>query len=310
MADPPKAPAYRPRAFDPEYELVVIKGGRRRVGRDLYHWLIRKPWWAAVGIIVLNFLIANLLFAVGYALVGGVHGMSDGSVVEGFFFSVQTIGTLGYGAMYPETTPAHVLVTVEVIVGIVLTAVATGLVFTKFSTPRPRVFFSKNVVVTPYDGVPTLMLRIGNERSDHVIDARIRLVLTRTEKNKEGHTFYRVRDLRLVRENAPTFRRGTTVMHVIDATSPLHGETPESLVASEAELTISIIGLDGTTSQTVYAGTSYFADEILYGRRLADTVSELPDGKILLDLTRFDDTVPSERAEGFPYPPEDAADQR
>lgn len=249
-----------------------------------------------------NFLFANLLFAVLYAFVGGVHGMRPGSVLDGFFFSVQTIGTLGYGAMYPESIAAHTLVTVEVMVGILLTALATGLVFTKFSTPTPRIFFSKRAVVTPYDGVPTLMLRVGSERSDHVLDARMRIVLVRTEQTKEGVTFYRNRDLRLAREHAPTFRRGTTMMHPIDAASPLFGATPESLAASDAELVVSIIGLDGTTSQTVSAGTSYFADEIVFGHRLADTVTELPDGRIELDLSKFHDTVETEATETFPYP--------
>jgi inward rectifier potassium channel len=292
----------RPKAFDPESDLVVIKGGRSRPGRDLYHWLIRKPWWATVLIVSLNFLGANLLFALGYALVGGVHGMRDGSIVDAFFFSVQTMGTLGYGAMYPETLASHSLVVVEVIVGILSTALATGLVFTKFSTPTPRVFFSKNAIVTPYDGVPTLMCRVGNERGDHVIDARLRMTIIRTEKNQEGQTFYRTRDLRLAREHAPTFRRGTTMMHPIDASSPLFGQTPASLEESDAELVVSIIGLDGTTSQTVYAGTSYLADEILFGRRLSDTVRELPDGRVELDLAKFDDTEPSEPTATFPYP--------
>ncbi len=302
MKEPSEPALKRPRVFDDESDLVIIKGGRSRPARDLYHWLIRKPWWAAVGIIVTNFVAANLVFAIGYAVVGGVHGMREGSVVDGFFFSVQTIGTLGYGAMYPETIAAHTLVTVEVMLGILLTALATGLVFTKFSTPRPRVFFSRNAVVSPYDGVPTLMLRVGNERSDHVIDARLRMVLIRTEKTKEGVTYYRNRDLRLAREHAPTFRRGTTMMHPIDGASPLHGETPESLVASDAEIVVSIIGLDGTTSQTVYAGASYFADEVLFGRRLADTVRELPDGRIELDLTQFHETVETDPTDGFPYP--------
>lgn len=292
----------RPRAFDPESSLLVIKGQRPREWRDLYHWLIRKPWWAAIGIIVLNFLVANLMFAVLYALVGGVHGMREGSVEDGFFFSVQTIGTIGYGAMYPESRAAHWLVVIEVILGILLTAIATGIVFTKFSTPRPRVFFSKNVVVTLYDGRPTLMLRVGNERSDHVLDARMRIVLQRTEKTVEGITMYRQRDLPLARGHAPTFRRGMTMMHAIDETSPLFGETPESMAASDSELVVSILGIDGTTSQTVSAGTSYFADEVLWGRRLADTVRELPDGRVELDLSKFDETVPTVATEAFPYP--------
>jgi inward rectifier potassium channel len=298
-----QAPTFRPRAFDDESQLLVIVGGRpRKPLRDLYHWLVRKPWWATIGIISGNFLVANLVFAVGYALVGGVHGAREGSVVDAFFFSVQTIGTLGYGAMYPETTAAHVLVVLEVMVGIVLTAIATGLVYTKFATPAPRVFFSTRAVVSTYDGVPTLMVRVGNERGDHVLDAKMRMVLTRTERTKEGQTYYRNRDLRLVREHAATFRRGMTLMHAIDASSPLFGETPESMVASDSEIVVTILGIDGTTSQTVHAGTSYFADEVLFGQRFADTVRELPDGRIEVDVGKFDATQPTEPTAEFPYP--------
>lgn len=298
----PPSPQNRPRAFDDESSLLVIKGARSEPARDLYHALLRKPWWATVAVIVATFFVANFLFALGYVAVGGIHGMQEGSILEAFFFSVQTIGTVGYGAMYPESLAAHSLVVVEVLSGILLTAVATGLVFTKFSTPRPRVFFARHAVVCLYDGVPTLMVRVGNERSDHVLDARLRMVLTRTEKTQEGQTFYRSRDLRLVRESAPTFRRGTVMMHSIDERSPLFGQTPASLEESETELVVSIMGLDGTTSQTVYAGTSYFADEILFGRRYADTIRELPDGRIELDVARFHETIEGVPTRGFPYP--------
>lgn len=301
-------PQNRPRAFDDESSLLVIKNARSEPARDLYHALLRKPWWATVAVIVATFFLANFVFALGYVAVGGVHGMQEGSILEAFFFSVQTIGTVGYGAMYPETLGAHLVVVVEVLTGILLTAVATGLVFTKFSTPRPRVFFARNAVICLYDGVPTLMVRVGNERSDHVLDARLRMVLTRTEKTQEGQTFYRSRDLRLSRESAPTFRRGTILMHPIDERSPLFGQTPASLEADEAELVVSIMGLDGTTSQTVYAGTSYFADEILFGHRYADTIRELPDGRVELDVARFHETVVCAPTTSFPYPAASAAE--
>jgi inward rectifier potassium channel len=191
---------------------------------------------------------------------------------------------------------------IEVMVGVVLTAVATGLVFTKFSTPRPRFFFARYAVITPFDGVPMLMVRVGNDRGDHVVDARMRMVLTRTEKTTEGVTFYRSRDLRLVREHSVGFRRGTTLMHRIDETSPLFGATPESLAATDSEIIVSLVGVDGTTSQVVHAGGSYLDDEVRFGHRYADTVRELTDGRIELDVRRFHDTIPTKPIEGFPYP--------
>ncbi len=292
-----------------ESTLIEIVGARRRPLRDLYHLLLRKPWPLTIALIAASFLVLNGLFGVAFALAGGVHGAAPGSLLDGFFFSVQTMSTLGYGAMYPESLAAHSLVVLEVIVGLVLTALATGLVFTKFATPRPRVFFSRRAVVTPFDGAPTLMVRIGNERGDHIVDARLRMVLTRTEKTKEGETFYRTRDLRLVRDHSASFRRGTTIMHTIDAQSPLAGDTPESLAASEAELVVSIIGIDGTTSQTVHAASTYEAAEIVFGHRLADTLSALPDGRLRLDLRRFHDTEPSAPSADFPYPRERASSE-
>ncbi len=298
----PDRPPNRVKAFDDEASVLVIVGGARHPLRDVYHFLVRTPWWGAVAVICAVVLLANLLFASVFALIGGIHGARPGSFVDAFFFSVQTLSTVGYGAMYPESTLASSVMAVELMAGVVLTAVATGLIFTKFSTPRPRVFFAQYAVITPYDGVPTLMVRIGNDRGDHIVDARMRMALTRTERTKEGLTYYRSRDLALVREHHASFRRGSTLMHRIDETSPLFGATPASLKATDSEVIVSLVGIDATTSQIVHAGGSYLDDEIRFGHRYADTIRELPDGRYELDARRFHDTVPSEPIEGFPYP--------
>lgn len=290
------------KAFDDEANVLVVLGASRHPLRDVYHWLIRKPWWGTVAIICAAFLVVNLVFAAVFALVGGIHGARPGSLVDAFFFSAQTISTVGYGAMYPESTLASSVMVVELMFGVVLTAVATGLVFTKFSTPRPRVFFARQAVITPFEGVPMLMVRVGNDRGDHIVDARMRMVLTRTEQTKEGVTYYRSHDLLLVRSHSASFRRGTTLMHRLDAASPLYGVTPESLASVDGEIVVSLIGIDATTSQTVHAGTSYLDDEVRFGHRYVDTVKVLPDGRIELDIRRFHDTVASAPIEGFPFP--------
>lgn len=297
-----RPPPVRYKAFDDESAVLVVVGADRHPLRDIYHWLLRKPWWGTVGVICAVFLVANLLFASVFTLVGGVHGARPGSFADAFFFSAQTISTVGYGAMYPESGLASSVMVVELMFGVVLTAVATGLVFTKFSTPRPRVFFARYAVITPFDGTPTLMVRVGNDRGDHIVDARMRMVLTRTEKTKEGVTFYRNRDLKLVREHSSSFRRGTTLMHTLDETSPLFGATPESLAATDSEIIVSLIGIDATTSQVVHAGGSYLDDEVRFGHRYADTIRELPDGRVELDVRRFHDTVPTKPIDGFPFP--------
>jgi len=152
------------------FELV---GVTERTWRDPYDVLLRTRWWVGASVLVALFLLVNALFAVAYALVGGVYGARTHSWLDAFFFSVQTLGTLGYGAMYPQTFGAHMLVTIEVMLGVFILALATGVIFSKFSSVRARVQFSRHAVVAPWNGVPTLMFRLGNERRSRVMDATI-----------------------------------------------------------------------------------------------------------------------------------------
>jgi inward rectifier potassium channel len=245
-----------------------------------------------VSLITASFIGANLVFASAYALLGGVANARPGSFEDAFFFSVQTMGTIGYGEMYPVSRAANLLVTCEAVFGLVLTALATGLVFAKFSAVRPRVIFARRAVITPLNGVRTLMVRIGNERGNYIAEVEVRLALMRTEQTQEGHTLYRVRDLIPVRSRGPAFSRGMTVMHTVDESSPLQGATPESLRSSDAELIVTLVGIDGTTGQYVHARYSYLDDEILFNHHLADMVRELPDGRIQVDLRRFNEVEP------------------
>src|SRR5262249_47047312 len=161
------------------YEIHIL--GAPRVGlRDLYHGLLRVPWWAALGTIVGGYLALNAVFATLYLAVGGIANAEPGSFADAFFFSVQTMGTIGYGAMHPAPRVANALVVAESVTGLVVTALATGLVFARFSQTRARVVFSSRAAIGPMDGVPTLMIRVGNERGNRIVDASFRLGLTRT----------------------------------------------------------------------------------------------------------------------------------
>ncbi len=284
-----------------DYEVRVV-GGRRRPLRDFYHALLELPWAATIATISAAFLAANALFAAVYVEVGGIEHAAAGSFRDAFFFSVQTMGTIGYGAMYPGSTAANVVVVVESIVGLLLTAVATGLVVAKISRPTALVVFSRHAVISLFDGVPTLMFRLGNSRGNQLVDARIRAVLYRSEHLSDGRIYYRQLDLGLVRSHALSLTRSWNVLHPIDRTSPLHGETPESLAAKEIELQVLVIGLDDTSMQTVHAGHRYFAKDIRWGARLADVITELPQGDLLVDLRRFHDVEPTAPTPDFPYP--------
>jgi inward rectifier potassium channel len=211
------------------------------------------------------------------------------------------MGTIGYGEMYPTTRAAHSIVTIEAVANIFIVAVTTGLVFAKFSIPRARVQFSKHPTIGPYDGVPTLQFRLGNERESRVLDTVIRVVAYRTEWTKEGMKVYRMHDLKLERERAPALSRSWTVLHKIDRTSILWNATPESLEKDEVEFALSISGTDELSVQPLHAQMRYEAKDVRWGARHADMLSERPDGKLRLDMTRFHEVVPTRPTDEFPY---------
>ncbi|MGZ3460351.1 MAG: ion channel [Archangium sp.] len=294
----------RPLKFTPpgaDYQIKTI-GHRPTPLRDFYHALLQMPWAGMFAIISGLYLLVNAAFALAFLLTGGIAHAAPGSFVDAFFFSVQTMGTIGYGAMYPQTQAANTLVVAESIVGLLITAVCTGLVFAKFSLSRARVQFSRNVVISPLNGVPTLMFRLGNERGNQIVNAEFRVVLVRTERTAEGSTFYRSYDLTLVRDRALSLSRSWNALHVIHGDSPLYGQTPESLEAQEVELQVMVLGIDDITMQGLHASHRYFARHILWGARLVDVLSEDEEGDMVLDLRKFHETEPTQPSPDFPYP--------
>lgn len=283
-----------------DYEVRLI-GGHAAGLRDLYHALLRVPWWGALAAIVGGYLGLNVVFAALFVATGGIANAEPGSFADAFFFSVQTMGTIGYGSMYPATRFANALVVAESVTGLVVTALSTGLVFARFSQTRARVVFSSRAAIAPMDGAPTLMVRVGNERHNQIVGATFRASLTRTTRTKEGVTIYRAEDLALARDRAPALSRSWMILHRIDDASPLHGETPASLGASDAELTVAVSGTDDTSLQPIHAQHTWLARSIVWGARLADLVSETPEGNLVLDLRRFHDLTPTEPTDAFPY---------
>lgn len=284
---------------------VIAIGIKRQIFRDIYHRFLGLSWPLALGFIVVLFLFLNACFASLYVLTDGITNARPGSFTDAFFFSVQTMGTIGYGSMYPHTLAANILVVVEAVFGLLIMAVATGLVFSKFSQSNAQIVFSREVTIAPWDGVPTLMFRLSNHRGNLILEAQLRVVLVRTERTKEGIVFYRMYDLPLTRDRSPAFSRSWTVMHPIVPGSLLHGQTPESLKASETELIMTVVGTDETSHQQVHGRHQYVDHEILWGMRHEDILSERPDGRLVLDMNRFHNVVPTEPTDDFPYPRRD-----
>jgi len=267
---------------------ATILRGRRWIGTDLYQSILSTPYWAFLCSMVLIFVAFNGVFAGLYLLdPGGVAGARPGSFPDAFFFSVQTFGTLGYGVMAPKSFYANVVVSVEVFFGILNIAVVAGIMFARVSRPTARVMFSRIAVVTPFEGVPTLMFRVANERGNQILEATISLTLAHQVTTREGHVMRRFENLSLIRASTPLFMLSWTVMHRIDETSPLYGATRESLLRDLVELIVVLSGTDETYSDTIYARHSFLPEEIHWNRRFADIISVQPDGRPLVDLRRF-----------------------
>jgi inward rectifier potassium channel len=275
-----------------DYDIRVV-GAPHAPIRDVYHGLMRLSWVGTIGVIAAVYLALNAVFATVFAFVGGIAHARPGSWLDCFFFSVQTMGTIGYGAMSPTSDLANSLVVVESVCGLVYTAVATGLLFAKFSMPSARLMFSREATIFRMDGVPTFAFRVSNLRSNRIVEAQVRVGMVRTERTREGKTFYRMLDLRLARERILSLARSWTVLHVIDEQSPLFGETAESLASKDVEIFVSIAGTDDLWMQTVHATHRYMHDEIAWGKRHVDVLSEEANA-LILDLTKFHELEPAE----------------
>src|SRR5215469_12065719 len=269
-------------------------GAHPHAARDLYHVMLRLSWLGLCAWLALLYVFCNFLFAVLYSLQpGSIANAPPGSLLDAFFFSVQTMSTIGYGNMYPATLYANFLMTLEAMLGIAVFALAAGIVFARFSRPTERLLFSRVAVVTRFDGVPTLMFRCANERRNRILEAEVRVYFAREETSSEGMTLRLTYDLPLARARNPLFTFSWTVMHPIDARSPLHGIDPDFLASWDAAILITLTGTDETLSQPVIARHSYRADQILWGRKLVDILDRLEDGQRVVDYRRFHDTEES-----------------
>ncbi len=272
---------------------VVRKGITHSKWHDPYHLLLTLDWPKFFGLTVVLYIATNTLFALLY-LAGGdcLKNARPGSFPDAFFFSVQTMATIGYGAIYPTTDYANVLVSIEALAGLMGVAMGTGLMFARFSRPTARVLFSRVAVIAPHNGVPTLMFRAANERRNQILEAQVGVSLLRDEVTAEGQLFRRFYDLKLVRSQTRIFALSWTIMHEIDESSPLYGATAESLAEAETDIILTLIGFDETVSQTVHARHYYITEEILFDKRFVDIFSKKKDGRRLLDFNRFHEVTP------------------
>jgi inward rectifier potassium channel len=251
------------------------------------HWPVFFGGAAAI------FVVLNAIFAFVYSLGDDpIANAGTRNPLELFYFSIETLATVGYGDMHPQTHYGHVVATVEIFTGMCLLAVLTGLVFARFSRPRARFVFSDHPVVTTHEGRPTLMMRVANARHNTVSRANARLWLIRLERTAEGDELRRFYELPLDRNDHPIFVLSWMLFHVIDKASPLYGTTEADFERNDCLLVLNISGLDDSSAQPLYARHVYSWHDVRWHHRYRDITSVSPNGRFLLDYTKFHDVVP------------------
>jgi inward rectifier potassium channel len=283
---------YRSRA--PTFSNTVIRGQAFAFAGDAYFALLTRPWWMFAGAIGVYVLVINALFACVYMLdPGGISNVRPGSFEDSFFFSVQTLATIGYGTMAPISRFAHVVVTLESVLGILAVGSFAGVAFARLSRPTARVLFSEKMVIRPRNGVPTLQFRIANWRTNLVIEAHLRVYILAMQRTLEGESLRTPVELKLVRSTNPVFFLTWTAMHPIDEESPLFGDgVIEKLRIEATSVYASLTGFDQTLGQTVHAYSEYSLNDIVPNARFADVVSVHPDGRREIDFSRFHEIEP------------------
>jgi inward rectifier potassium channel len=281
----------RYRARTPTFSNRVIRGQAFELGGDAYFALLTRPWWQFCVAVSLYLLVINAVFAGLYMLdPGGVTNTRPGSFEDAFFFSVQTLATIGYGTMAPISRYSHIVVTVESVLGILAVGSFAGIAFARLSRPTARVLFSEKIVIRPRDGVPHLQLRIANWRTNLIIEATLRVYVLATQRTTEGEVLRTPLELKLVRSSNPVFFLTWTAMHAIDESSPFFGDGAMArLAADKTPIYASLTGYDQTMGQTVHAYAEYALADIVPNARFADVVSVRPDGTRELDFSRFHD---------------------
>lgn len=260
--------------------------------KDSYHFLLSLTWPRFFILILVTYLFINTIYGSIYYLLGPnqFHGIDYHSPVdfflECFFFSVQTLSTIGYGKISPASILANLIVTAEALTGMMAIALMTGLIFARFAKPTAKVIFCEKALITRFMGQKVFMFRMANARMNQVVEATVNLTAVQSFITPEGIPFRQQIDLPLARNKSSVFALSWTVYHVIDEKSPLFEKRIEDLRSANTELLVSLIGHDEIFSQTIFTRRSYTTDDIVYNKQFEDII-ERNDNQLRVNIDKI-----------------------
>jgi len=277
---------------------VARRGLRLGTSLSLYHTLLTTTWTRFMALVVVSYVLINAGFALVFvfcgpgALQSSLPAAGGAGFPQAFFFSIATFSTIGYGNLAPAGLAANLVVAVEALVGLLWLALATGLLFARFSRPTAKIMFSRTAVIAPYRGIKAFEFRIANMRSSQLIEVEATVMFTRFEEH-DGRPVRRFHLLPLERSSVAFFPLSWTIVHPIDEASPLNGLTRDDMRRSDAEFLMLLSGVEETFAQRVHARSSYRWDEVVWGAKFSDILHH-PHGTeaVTLDVSRLDSIEP------------------
>ena len=284
------------RAVNKDGSFNVRRKGLGGLAANIYTYLVNTTFPRLLGLVAVLFIGVNLVFAMIYAALGpdALHwdrGLGMDALATAFFFSAQTLTTVGYGAIYPVGVGAHIISTFEVTLGLLGFAMITGLMFARFSRPSGKLVFSNRMIVAPYAAVTSLQFRVANQRTSVMAEVDARILLMTVEPDDSGELKRKFVELSLERGGVLFLALTWTIVHIIDEASPLWSKSHADLERLQAELLILIKGYDDSFNQVVHSRYSYRWNEIEWSARFVPAFGVTPEGNMLLDIGKISDTA-------------------
>jgi inward rectifier potassium channel len=267
----------------------AVKIGRPSAAADFYYATMEMSWPAFVGLVSASFVLINLGFGILYALLpGALINAAPGSIADGFFFSVETLGTVGYGNMAPATHLGHLIAAIEILLGLFFSATMTGLIFARFARPRTSFVFSRIAVIGRRENRMTLMVRVASTRLRPIADVSAQLSWLEKVTLTDGRTYRQLVELPLLRSHNPSMAFAWTLVHEIEDGSPMFEQLRSD---GEFRLTVTVSGIDTLLASQALGGQTYAREAVLIDHEFDDMMDDSRD-LLEFDLTKLHNAHP------------------